>query len=385
MQRAASATARCIHSADGGVELRASCWRRPTGSPTCWCEDMGLVPGNRVLLRGAEQPDDGRLLVRGAEGRRHRGRARCRCCARGARPTSSTRRRSALALCDARLADELQRRRRDARSAARRAASTTPDDRTRWKPLMARQAGATSPTSTPPPTTSALIAFTSGTTGQRQGHDAFPPRRAWRSATASRARPARRTPTTSSCGIAAAGLHLRARRAGALPDARRRVGGAAREGHARRLLEAIERHRRHDPVHRADRVPRAWPQHGEATDLTSLRKCVSAGETLAGGDLRARGARRPASNSSTASARPRCCTSSSPPTRRRHPPRRDRQGGARLQARVVDDDGNAVPPGTVGRLAVQGPDRLPLPRRPERQTEYVQNGWNLHRRRLHDG
>ena len=41
-----------------------------------------------------EQPDDGGVLVRRAQGRRHRGRRRCRCCARGSSPTSSTRRRS---------------------------------------------------------------------------------------------------------------------------------------------------------------------------------------------------------------------------------------------------------------------------------------------------
>ena len=32
-------------------------------------------------------------------------------------------------------------------------------------------------------------------------------------------------------------------------------------------------------------------------------------------------------------------------------------------AKVVDDEGNEVPRGTVGKLAVIGPDRLPLPRR----------------------
>ena len=35
-------------------------------------DDLGLVPGNRVLLRGAEQSDDGGVLARGREGRLHR-------------------------------------------------------------------------------------------------------------------------------------------------------------------------------------------------------------------------------------------------------------------------------------------------------------------------
>ena len=36
--------------------------------------ELGLVPGNRVLLRAANNADDGRGLARGAEGRRRRGR-----------------------------------------------------------------------------------------------------------------------------------------------------------------------------------------------------------------------------------------------------------------------------------------------------------------------
>ena len=50
----------------------------------------------------------------------------------------------------------------------------------------------------------------------------------------------------------------------------------------------------------------------EGADLSSLRVAVSAGETLPGTGLRGMDRRRPASRSSTASARPRCCTSSSP-------------------------------------------------------------------------
>ena len=45
-------------------------------------------------------------------------------------------------------------------------------------------------------------------------------------------------------------------------------------------------------------------------------------------------------------------------------------------ARVVDDAGNEVPPGTAGRLAVRGPTGCRY-LSDARQTEYVQNGWNL--------
>ena len=46
------------------------------------------------------------------------------------------------------------------------------------------------------------------------------------------------------------------------------------------------------------------------------------------------------------------------------------------EARIVDDDGNDVPPGTVGRLAVRGPTGCRYLDNPERQAEYVHNGWN---------
>jgi 2-aminobenzoate-CoA ligase len=46
------------------------------------------------------------------------------------------------------------------------------------------------------------------------------------------------------------------------------------------------------------------------------------------------------------------------------------------EARVVDGDGNELPPNTLGRLAVRGPTgcRYLADRR---QLQYVQNGWNI--------
>ena len=46
------------------------------------------------------------------------------------------------------------------------------------------------------------------------------------------------------------------------------------------------------------------------------------------------------------------------------------------EAKVVDDTGAEVPHGTVGRLAVRGPTGCRY-LRAERQGEYVQNGWNI--------
>lgn len=46
------------------------------------------------------------------------------------------------------------------------------------------------------------------------------------------------------------------------------------------------------------------------------------------------------------------------------------------RARVQDDDGKELPPGTVGKLAVKGPTGCRY-LRDERQKTYVQDGWNL--------
>lgn len=46
------------------------------------------------------------------------------------------------------------------------------------------------------------------------------------------------------------------------------------------------------------------------------------------------------------------------------------------EARVVDEAGNPVPPGTVGRLAVRGPTGCRYLDDDDRQREYVRDGWN---------
>jgi 2-aminobenzoate-CoA ligase len=44
---------------------------------------------------------------------------------------------------------------------------------------------------------------------------------------------------------------------------------------------------------------------------------------------------------------------------------------------ILDDEGNVMPPGEVGRLAVRGPTGCRYLDDPARQHAYVQNGWNL--------
>jgi 2-aminobenzoate-CoA ligase len=47
------------------------------------------------------------------------------------------------------------------------------------------------------------------------------------------------------------------------------------------------------------------------------------------------------------------------------------------EARVIDDEDNDVPPGTIGHLAVRGPTGCRYLDNLERQRVYVRNGWNL--------
>ncbi len=47
------------------------------------------------------------------------------------------------------------------------------------------------------------------------------------------------------------------------------------------------------------------------------------------------------------------------------------------QAKIIDDEGNDVPAGSVGRLAVRGPTGCRYLDNIEQQMKYVENGWNL--------
>jgi 2-aminobenzoate-CoA ligase len=47
------------------------------------------------------------------------------------------------------------------------------------------------------------------------------------------------------------------------------------------------------------------------------------------------------------------------------------------QAKIVDDEGNDAPAGSVGRLAVRGPTGCRYLANVEQQRKYVENGWNL--------
>ena len=117
------------------------------------------------------------------------------------------------------------------------------------------------------------------------------------------------------------------------------------------------------------------PLLGDA-GIPSLRKCVSAGETLPAATFeaweRATGIR--IIDGIGATELLHIFISATPEEMRPGATGKPVPG---YEAKVVDDDGNDVPQGTIGRLAVRGPTGCRYLDDTERQRAYVQNGWNL--------
>jgi 2-aminobenzoate-CoA ligase len=111
-------------------------------------------------------------------------------------------------------------------------------------------------------------------------------------------------------------------------------------------------------------------------DLTSLRRCISAGETLPAATFEAwqaaTGIEIIDGIGSTEMLHQFISTSDG-----EIKPGSTGKAVPGYDARVVDDNGDEVPPGTIGRLAVRGPTGCRYLADPERQQQYVQHGWNL--------
>ena len=329
-------------------------------------EDLGLAPGNRVLLRAPNNPmlaacwfavvKAGGIVVATMPLLRAKELG-----------VIVERAQVALALCDARLLDELK-------------VQTSPY----LKRIVAFGAGgeldslmtAKQPGFTARDTAAediCMIAFTSGTTGEPKGSmhnhrdvlaacDCFPPH------------VLKTVADDVFCGspplaftFGLGGLLLFPLRAGAASFLVEKPGPEA-------LLDAIANHGATVLV-TAPTAYRAMLEHVPSHDLSNLRRCVSAGETLPRATFEA-----------WQEATGIAIIDGIGSTELLHIFIASSDGEIRpgatgkvvpgYEARVVDDAGAPLPPGQVGRLAVRGPTGCRY-LADERQTNYVQQGWNL--------
>jgi 2-aminobenzoate-CoA ligase len=140
------------------------------------------------------------------------------------------------------------------------------------------------------------------------------------------------------------------------------------------LLETIKRHRA-TTCFTSPTAYRAMLGKLDAYDVSSLRACISAGEPLPAPTSEAwheaTGLRIVDGIGSTEMLH---IFISAPADAQR--PGATGKPIPGYEATVVDRDGNDVPPGTVGLLAVRGPTGCRYLDDPERQREYVRGGWN---------
>ncbi|MCL4682548.1 MAG: AMP-binding protein [Rhodocyclaceae bacterium] len=333
-------------------------------------EDLGLVPGNRVLLRGPNNPmmaacwlgivKAGGIVVatmpllRAKELTQIAVKARC-----------------SLALCDGRLLEEMELARPDCPDLRRIVAFNDGGAGSLESMLEGKPDSFDNVDSAADDV--ALIAFTSGTTGQPKGTlhfhrdvlamcDAFP---------RSVLKPG---PDDVFCGtpplaftFGLGGMLCFPLRFGAstvlveklMPDT---------------LLQTI-RDFKATICFTAPTFWRLMAPLAERDGIGGLKKCVSAGEALpdATRQLWKQASGIEIIDGIGATEMIHIFISS--------PPEKIRRGAIGqvvpgYHARIVDADGNPLPPGKVGRLAVQGPTGCRYLADP-RQSQYVQDGWNL--------
>jgi 2-aminobenzoate-CoA ligase len=331
-------------------------------------EDLGVIPGNRVLLRGPNTPmlaacwfavlKAGGVVVctmpllRVRELTHIAGQAQIR-----------------LALTDARVAADCEQ----AMATTGHVIHYQSDRPGALEALMADKPAAFPDCDTAADDT-ALIAFTSGTTGQGKGTmhfhrdvlaacDCFPPHVL---------KPAAddvfcgSPPLAFTFGLG--GLLLFPLRAGA-------SALLLEQASPPQLLQGIQDHRA-TICFTAPTAYRAMAGLSRNFDLSSLRKCVSAGETLPKPTFeawqQATGLKIIDGIGSTEMLH--IFISAAGDEIRPGSTGRVVPGYA---ARVVDERLREVPPGTLGRLAVKGPTGCRYLSNLERQRAYVQNGWNL--------
>lgn len=332
--------------------------------------DLGLLPGNRVLLRSANNAMKAAAwlgvvkaggiavatmpLLRAQELSYMLGKAKVQ-----------------FALCDARLSEELQK-----------AESAAPGLKTLFfhtdaadglEARMARQSGTFENVVTSHDDV-ALIAFTSGTTGLSKGTIHFH-RDVLAIADCLPRHILKPVPDDVFLGSAPFAFTFGL---GAMLVFPLRFGASAvmlETPSPEAMLSAIERER----VSRLFTVPtlyRAMTSLASNYDLSSLKTCVSSGEHMPvavfDGWRKATGV--PLSNSigSTEMLHGFLINTDTD-----HMPGSVGRAAPGYRAMVVDDDMKPCAPGQVGKLAVRGPTGCRYLDDPERQTKYVRDGWNL--------
>jgi 2-aminobenzoate-CoA ligase len=330
--------------------------------------DLGLVPGNRVLLRGPNNPmmvaayfaviKAGGVVVATMPLLRSK---------ELAYPLAKA--KIALALCDSRLADEMEKA---------KAQSADLKQIVYWgnaglEPLMAKPGYENFTACDTASDDVCLIAFTSGTTGEPKGTmhfhcdmlaicDSYAKH-------VVRAEPSDRftgsPPLAFTFGLG--GLVLFPLRIGASTVLLEQAGPD-------QLLDAIQKYKITIPF-TAPTAYRAMLGKLKDFDISSLRKCVSAGETLPKATFEAWHKATGIKILDGIGA-----------TEMLHifigSPEQEVRAGSTgkpvpgYEARILDDDGNVAKPGRVGRLAVRGPTGCRYLADP-RQAKYVQNGWNV--------
>ncbi|MFN2563409.1 MAG: AMP-binding protein [Gemmatimonadaceae bacterium] len=339
-------------------------------------DDLGLVPGNRVLLRGFNGPG---MVACWFAILKAGGVVVCTMPLLRTRELTfvADKARISLALTDARIAGDCERamemmgsggRREGGRVACFGADAPGSLDRlARGKPTDFRNRDTAADDV-------ALIAFTSGTTGEGKGTmhvhrdvmavtDCFP------------RYVLRPDADDVFCGSPPFAFTYGL---GGLVLFPMRVGASAallEQGAPPQLLQGIEEFRATISF-TAPTAYRAMCGMLAGRDISSLRKCVSAGETLprATFDAWQKATGIKIIDGIGATEMLHIFISAAGDDIRPGATGRTVPG---YEARVVDEAGSVVPPGTIGRLAVRGPTGCRYLDNEERQRAYVQNGWNL--------
>jgi 2-aminobenzoate-CoA ligase len=333
--------------------------------------DLGLVPGNRVLLRGPNNPmmvaayfaviKAGGVVVATMPLLRAK---------ELSYPLAKA--KISLALCDARLADEMDKAKAQSAELKRVVywGNGAPDS---LEALMQKPGYDTFVACDTASDDVCLIAFTSGTTGEPKGTMHF--HRDMLAICDSYAKHVLRAeasdrftgspPLAFTFGLG--GLVLFPLRIGASTVLLEKAGPDE-------LLDAIAKYKITIPF-TAPTAYRAMLGKLKHFDVSSLRKCVSAGETLP-----------KATFDAWHEATGIKILDGIGATEMLHifigSPESEVRAGATgrpvpgYEARILDEHGNEAKPGTVGRLAVRGPTGCRY-LADDRQTKYVQNGWNV--------